>query len=117
LTPIECLNEGPQRNLILSAHHRIGQPLEQIFGIERGIQSIKADVAGWTLRPDQLSDPHPKPESCVHGYRDSDESCKPEDRFINILYRNVETDRRKPELLEKSHRLSDTKRLVTQFIT
>jgi hypothetical protein len=117
LTPIECLNEGPQRDLILSAHHRIGQSLEQIFGIDRSVQSIKADVTGWILRPDHLSDPHPKPESCVHGYRDTDESRKPEGRFINVFYRDVETDRRKSDLLEKSHWLSDTKRLVTQFIT
>ncbi len=108
---------GPQGDLIFSAHHRIGQFLKQVFGIDRGVQSIETDVAGWILRPDQLGDPHPKPERRVHGYRDADKSCKPEGRFINVFNRDVETDRRKSDLLEKSHRLSDAKRLVTQFIT
>jgi hypothetical protein len=53
----------------------------------------------------------------VHGYRDADKSRKPEGRFIDVLHRDIETDRRKPGLLEKSHRLSDAKRLVTQLIT
>jgi hypothetical protein len=74
-------------------------------------------VAGWVQRPDQLGDSHPKPERGVHGYRDADKSRKPEGRFIDILHRDIKTDRRKSGLLEKSHRLSDAKRLVTQLIT
>ena len=53
----------------------------------------------------------------MHGYRDADKSRKPEGRFIHVLNRDVEADRRKPGLLEKSHRLSDAKRLVPQLIT
>ena len=78
LTPIERFNEYLQRDLILSAHYRIGQPLEQIFRIDRGVESIETDVAGWVQCPDQLGDAHPKPERGVHGYRDADKSRKPE---------------------------------------
>jgi hypothetical protein len=117
LTPIERFDEYLQRDLIFSAHDRIGQPLEQIFRIDRGVESIETDVAGWVQCSDQLGDPHPKPERRVHRYRDADKSRKPEGRFIDVLHSDIETDRRKPGLLEKSHRLSDTKRLVTQLIT
>src|SRR5215470_865170 len=109
-------HEGDQGRLVLSADDRVAAALEQILGIERGVEAVEADVAAWIHTTDLLRHAHPESERGVHGYRDGDEAGTHASRRLEGLHGDVEGLRGVPRPLEEGERRGQGQGLMPQLI-
>ena len=113
---IERLDQTDQRLLVLAADDVVRQRVEEVPGVQRGVEPVEADRAVAV----DLAYPAPRARAQtqrrMHRDRDADEARLCDARFVQALDREVDHARRKPGALEKGGRPRQPLGLMPQLV-
>ena len=112
----ECFHERDQRGFVLAPQATVGALVEQVVGVECGVESVEADVAVGVDLTNPLHHPHAQSQCRVHWHRDTDEASRVDVVVVEFRDGDVQGTRCEAGSIEKPHGQRHADGLMSEFV-